>query len=184
MAVIVNSGSIEHNKYAPMPFFNIARRKTTDDYVPYKTDTSNNSGETFYWRPRGKGADMHPDPHRYTKSVSIRPLMLSGMFGMKRQATTADNTIPFLMLGKKPQPVFVRSASYQKAGRKEGIAFHGRKAPETAKRAKYHRNDGPTPTAGSRGDNKQAKGSNSTVLTGSRGVLGKGTTASKTILGG
>lgn len=151
-------------------------------YESFRTPTSDGSGEEFFFRPNGKGADQHPDSFRYSRNVTFTPVTKPGLFGGAPVQQTVGNSTPFGGISKdKDVKLYNRNVTFTKAGRKEGISFTGRKGPERAKRANAEATRGSKPSKGKK--TNIGNRSSSTILTGSRGALGKGSTSSKTLLG-
>lgn len=120
----------------------------------YKHPTSNDSGQEYY-------QDNH-----YNYEVTGQKLV-KGSDGFRNRVRG---------VAPRYEPILKR------VGRKAGAPIYGDRQPERAKRASYNRGGDTETTAINKKRNK--RGGAGTILTGSRGSLGKAATATKTLLGG
>lgn len=71
---------------------------------------------------------------------------------------------------------------YKAVGRRPGVPAHNDRQPERSTRKEFQGSKGDQPSANANSKNRN-RNNRSTILTGSKGVLGKSSTTSKTLLG-
>lgn len=155
-------GDLQASMNAPRRLREDARINARIDsgYTKHKRPTSNGSGEVFY-RANKVGVDGHPDTNEYARTV--QDVTTKGFMGQNDSVR--------------------RQAVYSAGKRAAGTSRNGDRQPERAKRAKFSGDPGDAPSSNAKSSSRN-KNNRSTILTGSKGALGKSSTTSKTLLGG